>query len=187
MAEGKFSRYIPRSTGVETFDPRERIREMLSEDPTPRVGRESASRLLRSLMNSPVTLAGLMEGLARGSSFSRGPGGTIVAEYDDPSAIPRDDAHTLGDVILRRSSLPPSRLPWTMTHELGHARQGKIAGPLLPAAAGITGATLAASGSDPYSDSPFEKSAYSQGLEELMGSLSDPQSRELLRQLIGER
>lgn len=165
-------------------DPREEILRRLNEDPGPKVGREGLLKLIRSTLNAPATLAGLGEGLVKGARFSAGPAGTIVGEYDDPSEIPSEDAHALGDTILRRSNLPEDRLPWTMTHELGHASQGRKLGPFLPAAAGATSAGLLASGSDPYSDSPFEKGAYSEGLDELMRSTTDSQSRALLRAIV---
>jgi hypothetical protein len=126
--------------------------------------------MLRKMMNAPATLAGLGLGLAKGASFGPGPGDTIIAEYDETDPF-RQDAQTLGEVILRRRGMLPGVRDKITEHELGHVEQGKLLGPLLPAASGVAALVQALRGKDPYLENPFETTAPQIGAEAMRRAL----------------
>lgn len=130
----------------------------------PFAGNPAGPAFMGRLMNLPLTAVGLGKAAMKGADFGLSPEGAITAEIEaDPNFM---DAQTMGDVIMMRKGMNPAVKDKVYEHELGHVRQGEMAGPFLPLAYLAGTGYAAARGKDPYYDNPFETTAPGLGKEE---------------------
>lgn len=110
----------------------------------------------RTMMNAPMTLAGLARSLLKGKIPHPDIEGNIVSE-----AIPAGNqwGQTLGEVIFLHPELDPTTREEALAHEKEHVEQGGRMSVGYPILNLLETLQLALRGKDPYEENRFERAA----------------------------
>lgn len=110
----------------------------------------------RTVMNSPMTLAGLIRSGLKGKMPYADAEGNILSD-----APPAQNAlgQTMGEVMFINPELDPETRRETLAHEKEHVRQGGRMSVLYPLLNALETGQLFARGKDPYEENRFEKAA----------------------------